>query len=243
MGKTLVNLIKGSKHKIICGISTQEKKDLDFIILDDINKFDLKADVLIDFSNAKAVANIINYCVKKKLPAVICTTGLDNQTEELIISASKIIPVFKSANMSLGINILNLILEDFSNILFNLDFDIEILEKHHNKKLDAPSGTALLLAETIKKSIINQDLNLDYSRNHLRNKNDLGISCVRGGTIIGEHEIIFAGPNETIELKHIAQSREIFAIGAIKAAEFILNKPNGLYTMRDLIKNILALGA
>ena len=237
MGKTVVNLVNQSKHEIVCGISSHEKKNHDFIILDDIDKFDLNADILIDFSVANATSNFVAYCAKKNIPAVICTTGLSKQTEDLIISASHEIPIFKSANMSLGINIINLILQNFSQMLFDFNFDIEILEKHHNKKLDAPSGTALLFADTIKKSI-KQDLNLDYSRNHLRNKNDIGIASIRGGNIVGEHEIIFAGQNETIQIKHTAQSREIFALGAIKAGEFILNKPAGLYSMQDIFKQI-----
>ena len=235
MGKVVVELAKQKKHEIVCGISRNEKKNHDFIILDDINKFVGKADVLIDFSVADATSNFVCYCAEKKIPAVICTTGLDSKTENLIIDTAKKIPIFKSANMSLGVNIIALILKNFSRILFDLNFDIEILEKHHNKKLDAPSGTALLLAEMIKKSV-KQDLNLDYERNHLRNKNDLGIVSIRGGNIVGEHEIIFAGQNETIEIKHIAQSREIFALGAIKAGEFILNKNSGLYSMQDMLK-------
>lgn len=239
MGKVVVELAKQKKHEIVCGISRHEKKNHDFIILDDINKFDGQADVLIDFSVANATNNFVYYCVEKKIPAVICTTGLNDKTENLIIEAAKKIPIFKSANMSLGINIIALILKNFSQMLFDFDFDIEILEKHHNKKLDAPSGTALLLAEMIKKSV-KQNLKLDYERNHLRNKDDLGIVSVRGGNIVGEHEIIFAGQNETIEIKHIAQSREIFALGAIKAGEFILNKNSGLYSMQDILKENLA---
>ena len=233
MGKTVVDLVSQSQHEIVCGISSHEKKNRDFMILADINKFDLKADVLIDFSVASATSNFIYYCTKKNIPAVICTTGLDKKTDDLIIKASHEIAIFKSANMSLGINIINLILQKFSQMLFDFNFDIEILEKHHNKKLDAPSGTALLFADTIKKSV-RESLNLDYSRNHLRNKNDIGIASIRGGTIVGEHEIIFAGTNETIQIKHTAQSREIFALGAIKAGEFIINKTAGLYSMQDM---------
>lgn len=233
MGKTVVDLVSQSQHEIVCGISSHEGKNRDFMILDDINKFDLKADVLIDFSVASATSNFIYYCTKKNIPAVICTTGLDKKTDDLIINASHEIAIFKSANMSLGINIINLILQKFSQMLFDFNFDIEILEKHHNKKLDAPSGTALLFADTIKKSV-RESLNLDYSHNHLRNKNDIGIASIRGGTIVGEHEIIFAGTNETIQIKHTAQSREIFALGAIKAGEFIINKTAGLYSMQDM---------
>ncbi len=231
MGQILTKLSM-QNHEVVCGISTRNAKD-SFPIFDDINNFSGYADVLIDFSTALAVPKIIDYCVKRKIPAVICTTGIDAETEKKICDAAKIIPIFKSANMSLGINIVNLILEQVAKTLFDLNFDIEILEKHHNQKIDAPSGTALLLADTIKKSIGNLDYK--FQRNNLRQKNEIGISCVRGGTIVGEHSIIFAGIDETIEIKHCAQSREIFAFGAIKAAEFILNKPPQLYSMRDML--------
>lgn len=237
MGQVLSD-IAAQKNEIVCGISPGTKHNLLFPVLDDLKKFTGLADVLIDFSTAEAVANIIDCCVHRKLPAVICTTGFDEWTEKKIDDAAKIVPIFKSANMSIGINIVDFVLRRISKTLFDMDFDIEIFEKHHNKKIDAPSGTALLLAETIKKSV-GDDLNYVTQRNYLRNKNELGISCMRGGTIIGEHSVIFAGQNENVEIKHIAQSREIFAIGALKAAEFILNKPPGLYSMQDLLSDIL----
>lgn len=237
MGQVL-SQIASVKNKIVCGISQEIDNTKQFPVYDDIFKFNGDADVLIDFSIATAVPKIIDYCTQKKIPAVICTTGIDNTTQKKIEYSAKIIPIMQSANMSIGINIINLILERISKVLFDMNFDIEILEKHHNKKIDSPSGTALLLADTINKSLENK-LEYSFDRNHQRQKNELGISCIRGGTIVGEHSIIFAGPNENIEIKHTAYSREIFAIGALKAAEFIINKPNGLYSMKDLFGDIL----
>lgn len=237
MGQVLSRIAK-EKYNIVCGISKDIGRQEKFPVYDDIYKFNGNADVLIDFSIACAVPKIINYCCEKKIPAVICTTGIDDNIQKKIDEATKIIPIMQSANMSIGINVVNYILEKISSVLYNMDFDIEILEKHHNKKIDSPSGTALLLAKTINETLDNK---LEYTeqRNHKREKNELGISCIRGGTIVGEHSVIFAGMDENIEIKHVAQSREIFAIGALKAAEFILNKPAGLYTMKDLFADIL----
>ena len=234
MGRVLAQLAS-QKNEVVCGISRTVPQDLPFPIFTDLSQAKkIHADVLIDFSTASAIPNLIDFCQTQKLPTVICTTGIDADTEEKIIRTAEIIPIFKSANMSIGVNVLNMLIGKLSKKLYEMDYDIEILEKHHNKKIDAPSGTALLLANTIIKST-NDKLHISYDRNHLRDKNELGISCVRGGTIIGEHNVIFAGQNETIELKHCAQSREIFASGALKAAEFIMNKTNGLYSMNDLI--------
>lgn len=237
MGQVLCK-IASEKFNIACGIAKHIENSMPFPIYDDIYKFNGSADVLIDFSIASAVSKIIDYCRQKKIPAVICTTGIDDATQKKIDEAAKIIPIMQSANMSIGVNVVNCILKKISAALYDMDFDIEIVEKHHNKKVDSPSGTALLLAKTINNSLDNK---LEYvsDRNHKRQKNELGISCVRGGTIVGEHSIIFAGENENIEIKHTAQSREIFAIGALKAAQFILNKPAGLYSMDDLFADIL----
>ena len=245
MGKILTRLAL-EKNNTIYGITPDAvnlKKD--FPVFDDIYKFNGQADVVIDFSTASAVPKLIDYCLYKKIPAVICTTGLSKETENKILDAAKIIPIMKSANMSFGINILNLILEKISKVFFDNDFDIEIIEKHHNKKTDAPSGTALSLADTIKNSL-DQDIDYVFDRNNKNNKenrkrekNEIGISCVRGGTIVGEHSIIFAGQDESIEIKHIAQSREIFALGALKAAEFILNKKPGLYCIKDMFNDLI----
>jgi len=247
MGKVLCELIKqknksGENKIITCGVALKARENKLFPVLENINKFNNQADVLIDFSCYKAVPEIIKFCVNKKIPAVICTTGLNLEINNLIQEASKNIAIVKSANMSLGINIINLVIQDIANLLFKLNFDIEILEKHHNKKLDAPSGTAIMLAELIKQEIknkSNQDLEINLEKNKLREKNSIGIASIRCGNITGEHSIYFSGSSETIEIKHTASSREIFAHGALRAAEFIIKQDTGLYSMHDVLQDLI----
>lgn len=208
-----------------------------FTSLDDIN---VNADVIIDFSNASAIEGLLKYCVKTKTPLVLCTTGLSHETKELIRTSSKDVPILHSANMSLGINLIASVLQKITPILFDSNFDIEIIEKHHNQKLDAPSGTALLLENYINESLDNA-LKINYDRSDdfcKRPKNEIGIHAVRGGTIVGEHSVIYAGNSEVIEIKHEAHSKEVFAVGAVNASKFLKGKPDGLYTMADLVKNI-----
>lgn len=193
-----------------------------------------QVDAIIDFSHYSIVDQLLEYAIKFSIPTVICTTGLSEQTEQLIKSATKTIPIFKSGNMSLGINVLLELAKIGARSL--ADFDIEIIEKHHNKKVDAPSGTAFMIADQIKKE--RESLDFVYGRegNHVkREKTELGIHAIRGGSITGEHTVIFAGIDEVIELKHQATSKAVFAKGAIEASLFILNKQPGLYDMTDLI--------
>jgi 4-hydroxy-tetrahydrodipicolinate reductase len=185
------------------------------------------------------VGSICEYCIDKNICVVFCTTGYTEDELELIKQTSKKIAVFRSANMSLGINVLNSLCKKAAEILKD-SFDIEIVEMHHNQKLDAPSGTALLLADSIKTVV--EDAEYVYDR-HLerkkRSKNEIGIHALRGGTVVGEHSVIFAGPNETVTLSHSALSREVFASGAIKAAAFLKGKSAGLYDMDCLINEVL----
>ena len=181
----------------------------------------LSCDVIIDFSNAGNVDDLIDYCISNQVAAVIATTGLSEKQEEKIKEAARIIPIFRSANTSLGINVLLDLVKKATSILSD-NFDIEIIEKHHNKKVDAPSGTAYMIASTI-----NEELH--------RLENEIGIHSVRGGTIPGEHIVIFAGLDEVIEIKHTALSKKIFAKQAIKAAEFIAHNKPQLYNMGDLM--------
>lgn len=235
MGKVLSDLAL-RENNVVCGVCRSDYESK-FPIVKDIYDFEGHADVVIDFSNHETVERVINYCVQNKMPVVICTTGLSNETEMLITKFSAAIPIFKAANTSLGVNVINLLLSQISKLLYDFNFDIEIVEKHHGKKIDSPSGTALLLAKTIN-SVLNNDLSYEFSRyekTNARQKNELGIHSIRGGTIIGEHSVIFAGDGETIEIKHVAQSRDVFAIGALKAAEFIIKQSPGLYSMTDLI--------
>ena len=199
-----------------------------------------KGDVIIDFSHADAIEPLIGFALEQNIPAVICTTGLSPQTISLISKASSQIALFRSANMSLGVNLLNALLRKAASVLHPSGFDIEIIEKHHNLKIDAPSGTALLLADAINSELGNcMRLNTSRSGMGRRSPDEIGLHAVRGGTIVGEHSIIFAGKDETLEFVHTAQSKQVFASGALKAAQFIINKPPGLYNMEDVLADVL----
>ena len=202
-------------------------------VSDDITK---KADVIIDFSNPSALAGLLEYAVKNSIPAVISTTGLNDAQINLIKDASQKIPVFFSANMSLGVNLVCELAKKAASVLGD-SFDIEIIEMHHNQKIDAPSGTALMIADSIKEEL-EDGVKYEYDRHskrEKRTKNEIGIHAVRGGTITGEHQVIFAGLDEIITISHSARSKELFATGAISAAKFICDKPAGLYKMSDMI--------
>ncbi len=243
MGKTVQKLIENDERlEIVAGIDHKAKDgDFSFKTFGNIYNCNVKADVVIDFSVASATNDLLHYCKEKNLALVLCTTGLSEETLQLIEETSKDIAIFKSANMSLGINLVNGLLKKVSNLLYESGFDIEIIEKHHNQKIDAPSGTALLLADTIKDTI-NDDQQYVYDRSQVRQKRDkkeIGIHAIRGGTIVGDHSVLFAGNNELIEINHQATSREVFAVGAINASKFISNQPAGLYCMDDLINETL----
>ena len=202
-------------------------------VSDDITK---KADVIIDFSNPSALAGLLEYAVKNSIPAVISTTGLNDAQINLINDAAKKIPVFFSANMSLGVNLVCELAKKAAAVLGD-SFDIEIIEMHHNQKIDAPSGTALMIADSIREEL-DEGVKYEYDRHskrEKRSKNEIGIHAVRGGTITGEHQVIFAGLDEIITISHSARSKELFATGAISAAKFICGKPAGLYKMADMI--------
>ena len=193
--------------------------------------------MLIDFSTASAVDPLMEYCEKRNLPIVLCSTGLSEEQIANVHKLSTKIAVLKSANMSLGINTIMKVLKDITKVLADAGYDIEIVEKHHNLKVDAPSGTALALAD-----VMNEELNNEYAYRYDRSdvreqrpKKEIGISAVRGGTIVGDHDVIFAGTDEVIEINHRAYSKAVFAKGAVEAAKFLAGKPAGLYTMSDVI--------
>ncbi len=193
-------------------------------------------DVIIDFSNPLVFDDLIDYAVKRGIPAVICTTGLSEGQVQKIREAAQQIPLFYSGNMSLGINVLIELSKMAAKVLSG-SFDIEIIEKHHHRKLDAPSGTALMIADAIAEE--KGDTQYVYDRHAYRKKrepNEIGIHSIRGGTIVGEHEVIFAGHNEVVSIRHQAESRGVFAAGAVNAAAFILDKPAGLYNMSAMLK-------
>ncbi len=239
MGKVICDLVKQRTDcEVVAGID-MASTSMPFPTFTEIDSCDMPADVIIDFSTAVAVPRLINYAVKKKLPIVVCTTGFSEEILEQVKQASTEIPIFRSANMSIGINLIAGLLQKASKILHEASFDIEIIEKHHNQKIDAPSGTALILADSINNSLNNQ-LNYVYDRskvNEKRNNKELGIHTIRGGTIVGEHSVIFAGKDEVVEFTHIAHSKEVFAIGAISAAKFLVGKDAGLYNMNDLLNH------
>ena len=239
MGKVVADLISADPDmEVVVGVDRRADMDAAFPIMDSINKVNVAADVVIDFSSVEAADTLLDFIEQKKIPAVICTTGLSEAQIDRINELSSVSPILRSANMSLGINILSKVLAEVAPTLKKAGFDIEIVEAHHRRKLDAPSGTALLLADSINSSM---DEKLDYTydrsdRHEPRRENEIGISSVRGGTIVGDHDVIFAGEDEVISFNHRAYSRKIFANGAIAAANFLIGKSNGLYDMSDVIK-------
>ena len=238
MGRVITNLVSQDNDiEIVAGVDAYTGIDNEYPVFTSIKECTVKADVIIDFAVTSAIDNLLDYSVSTKTPVVICTTGLSAEQLEKVNKASKKVAVLRSANMSLGINTLMKLLKTATEVLANRGFDIEIVEKHHNQKVDAPSGTALALADCINQVLDNQ-YDYTYDRSTVRQKrakNEIGISAVRGGTIVGEHEVIFAGIDEVIEIKHTAYSKAIFAKGAIDAAKFLKGKEAGLYNMADVI--------
>ena len=223
--------------EIVAGIDTYDGIKNDYPVFASLKECTVDADVIIDFSNAKAVDALLAYGVEKQIPIVLCTTGLSEQQLADVEKAYEKVAILKSANMSLGINTLMELLKKAAQVFAPAGFDMEIVEKHHNQKLDAPSGTALALADSMNEALENA-YSYTYDRSKERKKREkyeIGISAVRGGTIVGEHEIIFAGQDEVIEFKHTAYSKAIFGKGAVEAAKFLAGKPAGRYDMSDVI--------
>lgn len=239
MGNAVANAVKNNdKFKIVCGVDKKYvNSKYDFEVFETFDKVSLKPDVIIDFSSPEMLDGLLDFAVNKKVPAVIATTGFSEEQIKKIKSVSEKIPVFFTFNLSLGINLLKILCKKAVEILGG-DFDIEIIEKHHNQKLDAPSGTALMLADSINETVSNKyNYEFDrHSRRMKRSKNEIGFHSVRGGTIVGEHEVIFAGNDEVITISHEAYSKAIFANGALKAAEFLKDKKSGLFNMDDILK-------
>lgn len=222
---------------IVAGVDVSGGTGHSYPIYEDIAMCAESADAVIDFSTAKAVDGVLDYCMEKKLPLVLCTTGLNEEQSAKADQASRQIAILKSANMSLGINLLFDLLQKAAKVLAPAGFDVEIVEKHHNQKLDAPSGTALALADAVNEAM-DQAYQYKFDRSQERKKrdaNEIGISSVRGGSIVGEHEVIFAGADEVIEIKHTAYSRAVFGKGAVEAAKFLKGKPAGYYDMRKVV--------
>lgn len=207
-----------------------------FPLFRSFDEIDVQTDVIIDFSHPAMLPSMLKFAVEKKIPAVVATTGIDEKGLQLIKEASEKIPVFFTANMSLGVNLISELAKKAAAVL-SPDFDIEIVEMHHNQKIDAPSGTALLLANEISSALPEEPVyEFDrHSKRMKRTKNEIGISSVRGGTIVGEHEIIFAGTDEVIKISHSAYSKKLFANGAINAAKYIVGAKSGMYSMKDIL--------
>ncbi len=222
---------------VVGGIDLNTEIPNDYPVFTSPAEINVEADVIIDFSNPALLPSLLQYGQKTGISLVLCTTGYNRAQVESLQRVSENIPIFYSGNMSLGINLLIELSKKAAQVLGS-DFDIEIIEKHHNQKIDAPSGTALMIADEIS-SVRNETTHYVYDRHSQRKKREateIGIHSVRGGTIVGEHEVVFAGPHEVITLSHSAQSKEIFALGAVNAARFLTKQPAGLYDMSDLLK-------
>ncbi len=224
---------------IIAAVDIAKDDKYEYPLYSSLEQIENTDGIIVDFSNHALTASLLEFAVENNIPCVISTTGHTEEEKKLIYSASEKIPVFYSYNMSIGINLITE-LANKAAALLGESFDIEILEKHHNKKLDAPSGTALMIADGISE-VLDEKPEYVFDRSAVRrerSKKEIGFSSIRGGTIVGEHDVIFAGYNEVITLSHHAASREVFAMGAIRAAQFIKDKPAGMYNMKNLIGNI-----
>ncbi len=240
MGRVVESICSADPEiNIVAGFDILGSTDRPFPVFSNPCQFDGKADVVIDFSHPSALTPLLSFCTGNGTAAVLATTGYTLEQLAEIDSAAKCIPVFRSANMSLGINVVVDLIRRAASILDG--YDIEIVERHHNRKVDAPSGTALMLADAVA-SAVPYEAEYVFDRSstrHPRDRKEIGISALRGGTIVGDHEVIFAGRDEVIELHHHASSREIFANGAVKAAKYLIGKKPGLFSMTDLVSAIL----
>ena len=235
MGKEVIKKVAEEKDlNITCGVGIGENNEK-FPIYENTKDIEEKVDVIIDFSIPKASLNILEYARKNKIPIVIATTGFSDEELKVIKEASEEIPVFRSSNMSLDINLMAKIVQEIARVLN--DTDIEIIETHHNRKVDSPSGTAILLADAINEVLENKKIyTFDrMQKREKRSKDEIGFSSIRGGNIVGEHTVKFFGENETLEIKHTSYSRQVFVEGALKAAKFIVTKNSGLYDMRSMV--------
>lgn len=238
MGRNITEICKADADvEIVAGIDTYMGVENDYPVFASISECNVEADVVIDFSNVSAVNGLLDYCVATKTPVVLCTTGLTEEHLKKVEESCKEVAVLKSANMSLGINTLLELLKKAALVFAPAGFDMEIVEKHHNQKLDAPSGTALALADSINDALENSyEYTYDRSKElKKREANEIGISAVRGGNIVGEHEVLFCGTDEVITFKHTAYSKAVFAKGAVEAAKFLNGKSAGHYDMADVI--------
>lgn len=226
--------------EIVCGVDAAGASDLPFCVYRSLSEVTERVDVLIDFTRAAALVDVLSFCAERAVACVIASTGHTDAQKAQIAEAAKSIPVFFSANFSIGINVLLSVCRRAA-VALGENFDIEIVEKHHSQKVDAPSGTALMLADGIS-AVLEEQPQYTYTRHDRhapRQKGEIGISAVRGGTIVGEHDVIFAGSQEVVTLSHTAYSREVFAVGALRAARFLSTRDAGLYDMESMIEESL----
>ena len=236
MGHVITKCEENKENCEIVAVVDINNCDAPYPIFASFSEIDVDADVIIDFSHPSVLASLLEYCKKNKMPAVIATTGLSDEQKKEIEDTSKEVPMFFSANMSIGVNLISELAAKAARVLEG-SFDIEIVEAHHNQKIDAPSGTALMLADSISDALTNKPTyEFDrHSKRAKRDPNEIGIHSIRGGTIVGEHEVIFAGLDEIITISHSARSKDLFAVGAVNAAAFLKGKPAGMYSMKQLV--------
>lgn len=236
MGRNVVAVVNGRKDcEIVAGIDIVDDSAIGFPVFQNYTEVTVKADVIIDFSNPSLLSDMLSFAKENKIAVVLATTGYSEEQIKEIEASSKDIPIFFSYNMSLGVSLLCELSKTAAKIL-GKDFDVEIVEAHHNQKLDAPSGTAIMLANAVKEELPDAYFEYDrHSKRQKRNGNEIGIHSIRGGTIVGEHEVIFAGNDEIVKLSHSARSKAIFAQGAVNASAFINGKAPGVYNMSDLV--------
>ena len=237
MGQVLEEIINEDRDCVVAAGVDINGQNRDYPTFTDIKDCTVDADVIIDFSTAAAIPALLDYVESRHIPVVLCTTGLSGETLNRIKAVSENTAVLKSANMSIGVNLLLDLVKKAAETLYDSNFDIEIVEKHHNQKLDAPSGTAVAIADSINEAL-DSKMHYVYDRSSVREKrthDQIGISSLRGGTIVGEHDVVFAGKDEVVTLSHMALSRDIFAVGAVKAAKFLKDKKSGMYTMKEVI--------
>ncbi len=238
MGRAITSCVDNRTDCKICAGVDLADADCSFPVFKSFNEINVEADVIIDFSHPSVLNDLLAFAKENKIPAVIATTGLNEQQIELIKNASNDVPLFFSANMSIGVSLVSELAKKAAKVLQG-SFDIEIVEAHHNQKIDAPSGTALMLADSISEALDEKPIyEFDrHSKRMKRMKNEIGLHAVRGGTIVGEHEIIFAGPDEVIKISHSAYSKQLFANGSVNASLFLVGKAPGFYSMKDLVNS------
>ena len=238
MGQVISKLVENDPDaEIVAGIDMADNGTNSYPVFTDIEKCQVEADAMIDFSSYKATDKVLDYCVSRKLALVLCTTGLTEEQLEKVKKSSGQMAILRSANMSLGINTLMKLIQDAAKVLATAGFDMEIVEKHHKLKCDAPSGTALALADSLNEAM-DESYHYVYDRSQRHEQRDakeIGISSVRGGTIVGDHDVIFAGPDEVITFSHQAYSKGVFGKGAVEAAKFLKGKAAGMYDMSNVI--------